>query len=147
MRQIAVLTTRHTSTNNYCTTSRQWRLLFSSVTMDDNARTFLYRFCLKIQLFEQNKSFVVWFQQWCLCTTMYLDSRGVWKQCCSSTIWGTVLKYMCIYNSCDTWCIQCILQGPWVKPDWDNCPRVQKLSAEHHNTTCTSSVDFFKIDR
>ena len=126
----------------YCTTSRQWRLLFFVIvsqwlTMHGP----LYRKQLRLQqALEQNNVFGVillynfynWFQQ-CI---LYFQS--VWKQCCSSTIWGTVLKYKCIYNIVIpvvyNICTQCILQGPWVKSLRDNCPESKSAEWQYNHS-------------
>ena len=45
-----------------------------------------------------------------------------------------------VYNMCT----QCILQGPWVKWLWDNCPEYKRCWVTY-NTTCTSWVDFYMV--
>ena len=61
---------------------------------------------------------------------------------------GWMCENTCIYTIVVIpWCcIQCITpQGPWVKSLRDNCPEYKSEWAEHHNTTCTSSVDFYMV--
>ena len=65
---------------------------------------------------------------------VFLYFQSVWKQCCSSTIWGTVLKYKCIYNIVIpvvyNMCTQCILAGPLGQATERQLPGVQKVLSD-----------------
>ena len=128
LQQSAKWDTRHPQ---YRTTSQQVRMSCNNEELD-NARTFLYRIQLRLQQsLEQNNAFRVILLDnlnWCTIdfNNVSLYFQSVWKQCCSSTIWGTVLKYMCIYNMVIPLVYNITFCRALGSSHWDNCPESKR---------------------
>ena len=108
-RQCGTICQRDYATNNTGPRVEQWRCTAMMKDSCNNARTCLrtdYNAACNLLFTWVNKSKAhdVHGQQLIL-----LVFQSVWNNVVP-TIWGTVLKYKCIYNSCETWCVHKYVQ-------------------------------------